>query len=383
METYKMLEVSMGGERVGALALYKGKLAAFEYDENWLHNGFAISPFNLPLQKKLYIPKYDPFDGLFGVFADSLPDGWGKMLLDRVLLKEQTNPQTVDMLNRLAIVGDSGMGALCYYPSHKWRTSKASLEYDRIADECRKIMESEYSDDLDKLYRLGGSSGGARPKILTTIGDENWIVKFPASTDRRDAGEMEYRYSLCAKKCGIEMTETKLFPSVRCAGYFGTKRFDRAKGPDGKTKRIHMLSVSALLEVSHRIPSLDYRALMQLTLELTKDYSEVEKMYRLMCFNVYAHNRDDHSNNFSFLYEEKQSAWKLAPAYDLTYSNSIGGEHATCVNGNGRDPTTKDILAIADQIGISKAKSKEIAAHVQQTVQEELGNCLSTPSLSP
>ena len=126
-----------------------------------------------------------------------------------------------------------------------------------------------------------------------------------------------------------------------------------------------MLSVSALLETSHRIPNLDYRTLMTLTLELTKDYSEVEKMYRLMCFNVYAHNRDDHSKNFTFLYDEDRQAWKLSPAYDLTYSNSLGGEHATSVNGNGRDPSRKDI---------AKTKAKQIANQVEAAVADVLGN---------
>jgi len=369
-----MLEAYIGGEQVGALALYQGRLVAFEYADSWLRDGFAISPFSLPLQKRLYIPKYDPFDGLFGAFADSLPDGWGRLLVDRVLLRERIDPREVNMINRLAIVGDSGMGALTYSPCHKWETVGGKLEYDRIANECRKILESESVGDLDVLFRLGGSSGGARPKILTKIDGEDWIVKFPASTDGRDAGEIEYRYSLCAKKCGIDMAETRLFASKQCAGYFGTKRFDRIKAEDKETKRIHMLSVSALLEVSHRIPSLDYNSLMKLTLELTKNYHEVENMYRLMCFNVFAHNRDDHSKNFSFLYDEKQKVWKLAPAYDLTYSSSLGGEHATCINGNGRDPAIRDILAVAEQVGIAKAKSKEIAGQVQQTVLEELGD---------
>ena len=379
METYRMLEVHHGGERVGNLALFQGRLVVFEYAESWLLNGFAINPFSLPLKKKLYIPQYDPFDGLFGAFADSLPDGWGRLLVDRVLLREHIDPRKVDMLNRLAIVGNSGMGALSYYPCHTWLSDEARLEYDKVADECRKILESEYSDDLDVLFQLGGSSGGARPKILTMIDGEDWIVKFPSSSDRRNVGEIEYRYSLCAKKCGIDMTETRLFPSKQCAGYFGTKRFDRYKMVDGKIKRMHMLSVSALLEVSHRIPSLDYNSLMKLTLELTKDYHEVEKMYRLMCFNVYAHNRDDHSKNFSFLYNEELNGWELAPAYDLTHSSSLGGEHATCVNGNGRDPTIEDILAVAERIGITKAKSKQIAEQVQQTVFEELGDIAFFP----
>jgi len=371
METYRMLEVRFGGERVGSLALYQGRLAAFEYSDDWIQNGFNISPFSLPLQKKLFIPKYDPFDGLFGVFADSLPDGWGRLLVDRVLLREKIAPHKVDVLNRLAIVGDSGMGALTYYPRHEWQSEQARLEYDRLAAECKKILTSEYSDDLDELFRLGGSSGGARPKILTQVDGEEWMVKFPSTADGLNAGETEYRYSICAKRCGIDMAETQLFPSAQCPGYFGTKRFDRINTDDGGTKRIHMLSASALLEVSHRIPALDYNSLMQLTLELTKNYQEVEKMYRLMCFNVFAHNRDDHSNNFSFLYDEKRGAWKMAPAYDLTYSSSVGGEHATCVNGNGSDPGTKDLLTVAGKIGLAKTRAGEIADEVQQIVLED------------
>jgi len=362
------------GENVGILAVYKGWLTAFEYTDNWLNNGYSISPFSLPLQKKLFIPKTDPFNGLYGVFADSLPDGWGRLLVDRFLLKKQINPDEVDMLNRLAIVGDSGMGALSYYPCYKWESEEAAAQYDHIASECKKVLESEYSDDLDKLFILGGSSGGARPKILTVIDGEDWIVKFPSSSDSKNSGEIEYRYSLCAKKCGIEMTETVLFPSKQCSGYFGIKRFDRVKSNTDTTERVHMLSASALLEVSHRIPALDYNSLMKLTLELTKDYSEVEKMYRLMCFNVYSHNRDDHSSNFSFLYDKNNRKWIMSPAYDLSYSSSIGGEHATCINGNGRNPSNNDLHAVAEKIGISKGKAKQIAQFVEQTVHEDLSD---------
>ena len=369
MEIYKSLKVSMHGKPVGTLAAYQGRVIAFQYADEWLSEGFSLSPFSLPLQKKVYIPKYDPFDGLFGAFADSLPDGWGRLLVDRMLLKNGIDPHEVDMLNRLAIVGDTGMGALTYYPTHEHSSHNSGLSYDRLAAECKRILETDYTEDLDELFLLGGSSGGARPKILTEINGEDWIVKFPASVDRKDIGLIEYQYSICAKKCGIRMAETRLFPSNQCEGYFGTKRFDRVNG-----KRVHMLTVSALLEVSHRIPSIDYSTLLALTLKLTQSYAEVEKMYRLMCFNMYAHNRDDHTNNFSFLYDETKKAWELSPAYDLTYSNSIGGEHATCINGEGKNPKLSDLLALADKIGIKESKARQIAEFVEQTVQEELGD---------
>lgn len=371
MNKFKTLDAFIGTKKAGTLAVTKDGLVAFEYDEDWLQNGFSISPFSLPLEKRVFIPKSNPFEGLFGVFADSLPDGWGRLLVDRLLLREQINPYTIDNLNRLAIVGASGMGALSYQPAHRLENEGVMQDYDHISAECQKLLTTNYSDDLDELFRLGGSSGGARPKILTTYKGEDWIIKFPSAADKDNIGEIEYRYSQCAKRCGIEMAETKLFPSRKCAGYFGTKRFDRVSDSNGQIQKIHMLSVSAILETSHRIPNLDYNILMKLTLNLTKDYSEVEKMYRLMCFNVFSHNRDDHSKNFTYLYHEKQGTWRLSPAYDLTYSHSIGGEHATCINGNGKNPSMNDILKVADYIGLSKEISKRIAEEIREIVNEE------------
>lgn len=172
------------------------------------------------------------------------------------------------------------------------------------------------------------------------------------------------------------MAETRLFPSERCAGYFGTKRYDRRRKEDGTTERVHMLSASAVLETSHRIPNLDYEILMKLTLELTKDFSETEKLFRLMCFNVFAHNRDDHSKNFTYLYEESKEGWVLSPAYDLTYSYSIGGEHAATVHGNGTDPGMEDILAVADSISMERRKAKRTAEEVRGCVEMRLSEYL-------
>lgn len=133
-----------------------------------------------------------------------------------------------------------------------------------------------------------------------------------------------------------------------------------------------MISVSAVLETSHRIPNLDYHLLMKLTLELTKDFSEVLKLYRLMCFNVFSHNRDDHSKNFSYLYDEQEARFKLTPAYDLTYSNSLNGEHATTVNGNGTCPGLDDILSVAAGIGIGQSQAEKIAWEIRNCVYEML-----------
>lgn len=378
MNKSKSLQVFYNEKKVGTLALMKNNIVAFEYDSNWITNGFSISPFSLPLKKQVFIPRIDPFDGLYGVFSDSLPDGWGRLLVDRMLNSQNINPREISQIDRLAIVGETGMGALSYKPEYNLLEDKDYQEdYDNLALSCKKILNTEHSADLDNLFRLGGSSGGARPKILTKIDNEDWIIKFPSSLDDSNIGKLEYLYSVCAKKCKIDIPETKLFPSKISSGYFGIKRFDRKKLSTGAIRKLHMISVSGLLETSHRIPNLDYNDLMQLTLNLTKSFEEVEKLFRLMCFNVFSHNRDDHSKNFSFIYNEDLNKWELSPAYDLTYSYSINGEHATTINGNGVNPGLNDILKVAEKIGLDKKKAEKIAIEIKEIVKKDLEIFLS------
>lgn len=370
MDRINRLDVFYHDLPVGTLALHQNRQAAFAYADTWLAGGFSISPFSLPLEKKVFYPKIDPFEGLFGVFADSLPDGWGRLLVDRMMRKSGVDPAALGNLDRLAIVGMSGMGALTYRPALEVKESGRTASYDELAAACEKILKEESSDDLDLLFEKGGSSGGARPKILTKVDGEDWIVKFPAHGDGKNAGKREYEYMLCAKKCGIETAEARLFPSKKCDGYFGVKRFDR-QGP-AEADKIHMVTAGGLLETSHRMPDLDYDLLMRLTLQLTKDMSECRKLFRLMCFNVFAHNRDDHARNFSYLYCEKEARWVLSPAYDLTYSDSIGGEHATTIHGNGENPGLEDILSVARGIGLNMREAEAVAEEIKEIVYEML-----------
>jgi serine/threonine-protein kinase HipA len=291
-----------------------------------------------------------------------------------MLRKRGKRPEQIDPITRLSIVGSSGMGGLEYRPVYNMKGGTPSEDLDRLAEECRMILQPEESGDLDLLFTMGGSSGGARPKVMIRLDGEEWIVKFPSSGDPADIGLMEYEYNLCAAACGIQIPEVKLFPSNNCPGYFGTKRFDRVKTVAGE-KKIHMASASALLEVSHRVPALDYTSLMSLTWQLTKKADELLKIYTLMCFNVFAHNRDDHSKNFTFLCDHGD--WRLAPAYDLTYSNSMGGEHATTIAGEGRHPTLKDLLSVAKRAGIKESAAREIVIKVKAMVDNGLSKYLS------
>ena len=368
MKPNKALQVLFDNRVVGTLALAANHKVVFQYDDSWLEQGFSISPFSLPLENQVFVPTKDYFDGLFGVFADSLPDHWGRLLLKRLLLAHEQNPDKLTVIDRLAIVGKSGMGALTYYPEQSFSEENDNTDLDELAFQCQKILHTEYSDKLDELYRLGGTSGGARPKIMTTINDEDWIIKFSAHVDGENAGKMEYDYSCCARKCGITMSETKLFPSEVCEGYFGIKRFDRISDISG-TKRVHMLTAAALLELDFEQPSLDYHSLMKLTKIITRDNKDdVENMFRRMCFNVFAHNRDDHSKNFTYLYDESADSWRLSPAYDLTYSNTYYGEHTTTVDGNGRNPGKKELLAVGTMAGMKKELCMDIITEIKNCI---------------
>ncbi len=367
----RSLKVKYKEQNIGVLALTNNKKVAFSYDKEWLEKGFSISPFSLPLEEKVFIPDNYHFDGLFGIFSDSLPDAWGNLLLKR-MLREHGLGNNVTVLDRLALVGKSGMGALEYEPNYELGEQKESDDLDYLSVQCQKILQTENAEDLDMLYRMAGSSGGARPKILTTCEDKDWIIKFPAHVDSKDIGEMEYIYSKCAIKCGIPMMETGLFPSKLCKGYFGTVRFDRIR-ENGKKSKVHMATAAALLEADFRTPCMDYHTLMKLTRVLTEDKKEeVESMFRRMCFNVFAHNRDDHAKNFTFLYDEGEDGWHLSPAYDLTYSNTYYGEHTTTVDGNGVNPGEKEIINVGMQAGMKKQKCMEIMGLVKSVVQQEL-----------
>lgn len=358
----RKLDVYMGERHVGTLAQTADRRGAFAYSEEWLENGFAISPFSLPMEQKVFVPAGNVFDGLWGVFADSLPDAWGRLLVDRMLRERGISPDGAVAFERLAIVGDSGMGALRYRPKWDIARDAALRDLDELCAKCHAVLNRENISDLDELFRMGGSSGGARPKIMT----DTWIIKFPASKDVKDSGTMEKAYMDCAADCGIIVPETRLMPSRQCGGYFAIRRFDR-ENRKGAIVRQHMLTAAAILEVDWRLPSLDYHTLMKLTRILSRDNeADTEQMYRRMCFNVFAHNRDDHAKNFSWIYDERMDCWHPSPAYDLTWSSTYFGEHSTTVDGNGKNPGTKELVAVGRAAGMAQKVCLRIAGEIRE-----------------
>ena len=353
MDNISVVEVFLGEQLVGKLALTPESLCAFEYDAGFLREGVSVSPLFMPLKTGLFIAKRDPFNGGFGVFDDSLPDGWGNLILDRFLQQNGMNPDKLTLLERFSLVGSSGRGALEYRPDRSLATEDNYIDFDKLAKEAAKILTSDYTgDSLTTLYRYGSSSGGARPKIFVKMGDKEWLVKFRATNDPADIGRTEYEYSLLAKECGIEMPETRLFEDK----YFGVTRFDRT--PKGK---VHTISAAGLLHANYRIPSLDYSVLLKICRQITLDMEQVYTLFRQMVFNVAISNRDDHAKNFSF--QLVDGKWKLSPAYDLLPSSGFNGFHTTTINNQG-EPTLNDIIAVASDIGLNKQRALAICDEI-------------------
>ena len=346
----------------------EGREIYFKYYTDFITKGLEISPIKLRLNTAINKAEVIPFEGLFGVFSDSLPDGWGKLLLDRSLTAKGVDITNMTMLDRLAFVGSKGMGALIYKPEIDDAIHKQfEFELDNIAKATNQIISGSSIEILDELYILGSSSGGARPKILVgynpktqhIIGTEkdlpsnyeHWIIKFPALSDRPDIANIEYAYYKMAVDSGIEMSECKLFKGKTGQVYFGTKRFDRIGN-----NRLHMHSAAGMMHDDFRLSNLDYGHIMDCAFRLERDVNAYEKILRLAAFNVFAHNRDDHSKNFSFLMDEN-GKWKVAPAYDLTFSSSGHGMHSTMVSGESANPNKQHLMELANYFKIKNAKS--------------------------
>lgn len=367
------LDFGTAVQPVGRLAI-RDHIIYFEYDNEFLKTGIQISPFRLPLKKGVTALSQRPFEGLAGVFSDSLPDGWGRLLFDRLLRSQGVLPATISPLDRLAHVGLSGMGALVYEPDYSPSEVQEVINLDQLALQSQEVLQGSSEEVIKELLALNGSSAGARPKALIAVSEDRqqiiygagklnegfdpWLVKFTNSQDGSDAGAIEYVYALMAKEAGVLMPEVHLFPSQKGAGHFAVKRFDREGG-----KRLHMHTASGLLHSDFRIPSLDYEDLLNLTGAITKDIREVEKMYRLAVFNVLAHNRDDHAKNFSFLMNDK-GEWKLAPAYDLTFSSGPSGEQSMMVMGEGKNPTISHLVKLGRE---AKLPQKHIDDIIERT----------------
>lgn len=351
--------------KVGTLALTSKNKVAFQYSEEWLRKGFSINPFKLPLNDKVFLCDTPYFRGNFGVFADSLPDAFGELVLDRYLRSKGIDSSNLNPLERLCYIGKSGMGAFDYVPSLTETKLISGFDFDEMQKECNSLLDSKEVKDIDSLYSFAGSSGGARPKSLIVYNGEDYIAKFSSRFDQKNITEMEFNCMSLAKKAGINIPDIQLISTKSGNSYYLIKRFDR-----NNHKRVHMISAAALLENDFRSPCLDYNDLIKLTRVLTNNDTDVLEMYRRMVFNVLIGNQDDHAKNFAYLYDETDRCYRLSPAYDITPSKTYYQEHTTSVNGKGKDISESDMLEIAKKNRIDLRKAKEIISFIKDLLNE-------------
>ncbi len=362
---------------VGTLAEERGRVY-FEYEPEFLEMGLSLSPFRLPFTSGLFEHAALDFGPLPGLFDDSLPDGWGLLLMDRHFRSLNRGLAEIGPLERLSWLGARTMGALTYHPPLERTDVDASIfDLHGLARHSQDILAGAAVDVLPQLLRAGGSPGGARPKVLVGVKDdlllsgeddlpeefEHWIVKFAAKKERVDAGPLEYAYALMAAAAGIDMPATRIFKTDEGGRFFGVKRFDR----DGN-RRFHVHTFGNLIQSNFRVPSADYADLLKAASVLTRNHQDVLRALRRMVFNVAAHNRDDHVKNFSFILNDASGDWTLSPAYDLVHACGPGGEHSMTLAGEGKHPRRAHILRLAEQAGVARSQTAAIIDDVRAAV---------------
>lgn len=354
----------------GTLA-HAGRTLLFEYSDQAVEQGIQFSPIKLPLRKAAFSGFPMTQDGLPGLIADALPDGWGRRLMDRCFFQDGRELADISPLDRLAFIHDRAMGAFVFRPADELSEEPEYLSLVELAESAQLVLSGKDTDTLKQLALTGGSPHGARPKVLVQY-DRNaksvstsssapgfpWMVKFQAEGELKEACALEVAYSQLASRCRLDMPSTEYFDLSKKLAGFGIERFDRRGG-----MRVPTLSLAALLDDNFRLPTQDYETLLKATRMLTKDEREVRKAYERCVFNVVFNNRDDHTKNFAYVMNETME-WKLAPCYDLTFNIGPGGEHQMTVLGEGRRPGRRHLLALAQRCDLTQKWASQTIDHI-------------------
>jgi serine/threonine-protein kinase HipA len=359
----------------------------FQYNDDYLTHYSNLSPFNLSFDPSLQVAPLSPHNNLHGAFSDSLPDGWGLLLMDRIFRQSGILQAQITSMDRLSFIGDSAMGALSFSPISSLKnndTDRFSLA--ELGIQAQAIFDGQTEEVLQALVNTG-SSGGARPKAQLYLNDadpaycstkaadnnEAYLVKFTSSQLAlgHEEGLCEAAYLTLADIANIDVPEWKLLDAPEQSGatkWLALKRFDVIKNNNGVEGRHHLHSASGLLDADFRMPTLDYEDLIKATSLLCKSPAKGQVMFKRMIFNLFSLNQDDHSKNWAFL-QADNGKWDLAPFYDITFSPSSYNEHATAFSGYGKQPSLKVMQKLAKQANFSSWKN---AQEVIQEVVESL-----------
>lgn len=371
---------------VGELAT-NGQQSLFQYDPDWLRSGEDLSPLIMPRRENPILGTDPDFNYLPPLFADSLPDRYGKQIMMSWFKDKHGIGYTPTPLDFLAYVGESGMGALTYRPVANAFPEKTLRQLDLHSQErlARAIETTGLPDTdfIERARRAVHTVGGAYPKVLcaqdTATGllyeDDprldrsfrRWIIKLAQET-RPLAAEIEFGFNRLAKAAGIDVPEAMLMRSQdenkREFVHFAIERFDWKDD-----ERIHFSSLASLIGHPASTLQTDYRDFFATTHRLTRDIRQVEEAFRRMVFNVVVFNTDDHAKNHAFLY--RKGKWSLSPAFDITFSPGTPGAEAIRampIHVQSSGITMAHMLYVAERSGLTSGRS--IAQEVMTAVRE-------------
>ncbi|MCL4068928.1 type II toxin-antitoxin system HipA family toxin [Pseudomonas sp. GX19020] len=354
------------------------RTVVFEWNKGFAGNPLHISPL---IERNYYtLLEANKARGatLPGLFEDSLPDGWGRLLLDREMEARGISRAGIGDLERLAYVGRHGAGALTYQPDTD-RDPIGALDLAWFEEIIPQVGAGASAEDLSRLRVISGGSQGARPKFVAQLHEDmrslrdhradpgpGWchvLIKGRASSDPHGVVEAEIAYGRLMRHAGI--TTSPMFALAGASeAFFATERFDRpGQG------RLHMATVAGMLDIGMVHGAVDYVDLIKIARAIGGGMTEVEEVFRRMVFNIRAFNRDDHVRNHAYLMDAA-GRWSLAPAYDVSFSDGPGGEHSLAVAGEGRRPGVKAIFEVARLSGIKPARRNAIIEAVDAALDE-------------
>lgn len=369
------------GTLVSSSSITGRPLIAFEFSDEAKSRGLELSAYKLPLNGPALRKDFPAHQlGLPGPIYDSLPDGWGMLLMDRLFKRRGLNPARIGPLERLTYIGTNAMGAMSFEPmAPEAYASQEDIPLARLAAEVQDVLNGEGGEFLQKLLQMGGSPQGARPKALlyrapaseifttTAAPDlEAWLIKFPARQEHPEVCAIEAVYSECLHKCAIKTPQTQYFQLPNGQAAFATRRFDRQAG-----MRVPMQSLAAFTGADFQTPgTLDYANFLRATLMCTNDVREQAIAYERVVFNVVFNNRDDHPKNFAYIMSAT-GEWTLAPAYDVTFCDGPGGYHQMDVMGEALDISRKSLVLLGIQeAGLSARETDAIIEKVCDVASE-------------
>jgi serine/threonine-protein kinase HipA len=366
-------------KKIGTLLEHKGNIF-FQYDKDFISCELQISPIKLPAKDVLYTNNNHKslYQGMAGIFFDSLPDKHGMAFIDRYFQRQGLKNYEITLLHKLAFIGDRGMGAIEYLPKeHDENISRVNVI--NAVDAYEKMKKNLYDkdssiEDLMNILDSVSPVGGGRPKMLVQYDKSTKMIKI--NTKELEQGfkraiikfdeiyegvgsigltKLEFIMMSMAKEVGIKTAEFELIEE-NSSHHLLVERFDRTEDDE----KIHMCTASGLMHIDISISHVTtYEHLFMLTKRLCKSQEDIEELFKRMVLNVLVFNFDDHAKNFAFLMD-KSGKWSLSPAYDITYSKGLASQHITTIGGKALEITRDDVLKIAASYSIKPAVANKI-----------------------